>query len=111
MPTFVIEGVDKRSLMTMDPEKNGDKYDHFERMKPDDVYRHRIQSGPIGDFQKTKTTEASWVDSELTWSSNSRNLGFDHHRVTNNIADYNIADDIEEVETGVQLLTSYLPEL
>ena len=64
MPTFVIEGVNQKSLRKLNPEKNGDKYDHFERMKPDDVYRQRIQSGPIEDFQKTdkKTTEASWVD-------------------------------------------------
>ena len=82
----------------MDPEKNGDKYDHFERMKPDENYFKRCESGPIGDFQKTdtKTTEASWVDSELTWSSTSRNLGFDPHGEA-----ANIEDDIEDDETGL----------
>lgn len=74
----------------MDPVKNDNKYDHFERMKPDDVYLQRIQSGPIEDFQKTdtKTTEASWVDSGLTWSSiQEQNLGFDPHGEAANIED------------------------
>ena len=97
MPTFVIEGVNQKSLQKLNPVKNDNKYDHFEKMKPDDVYRQRIQSGPIEDFQKTdtKTSEASWVDSGLTWSSNSRNLGYDPHGEAANIED-DIEDDEED---------------
>ena len=76
----------------MDRVKNDNKYDHFERMKPDDVYLQRIESGPIEDFQKTdtKTTEASWVDSGLDWSANS---GVAPHEEA-----ANIEDDIEDDE-------------
>ena len=52
-PTFVIEGVDNGSLAKKDPDKNHDKYDHFERMKPDEAYLQRLRSGPIENFQKT----------------------------------------------------------
>ena len=49
----MIEGVDNGSLAKKDPDKNRDKYDHFERMKPDEVYLQRLRSGPIENFQKT----------------------------------------------------------
>ena len=63
----MIEGVNSDSLVKINTEKNCDKYDHFERTKPDDIYFLRLRSGPREYFKKTKEEIIDLIQSSIIY--------------------------------------------